>query len=214
MNPILSEHLIYHMTHIDNLPSIARHGLLAHDNPYRKVDISNPEVNGRRKRREHIYGRSLHTYVPFYFNPRNAMMYQRREEKIVVLAFSATVLGREGTIFTDRNAAAADVRFFKDPKELRHLDWKRIYANSWYDDDNLKKTMMAEVLVYEHMPLRYLRAVYCKHIEAREVAARIFPKIRVSVDTHLFFGVHYDGKKLDNDTLIDTYFAKEGAVQW
>ena len=38
---------LYHMTHIENLPSILKHGLLAHGNLYQKEDISNKEVNNR-----------------------------------------------------------------------------------------------------------------------------------------------------------------------
>jgi len=43
-----------HMTHIDNLESIFKYGLLAHNNPYKQIDISNTEVNARREGRESL----------------------------------------------------------------------------------------------------------------------------------------------------------------
>ena len=34
---------IYHMTHIDNVPGILKHGLQAHGNSHQKTDISNQD---------------------------------------------------------------------------------------------------------------------------------------------------------------------------
>lgn len=87
---ILMENFIFHMTHIENLQSIFEHGLLPHNNLYKKQDISNIEVNCRRRRLDPIYKRSLHDYVPFYFNPRNAMLYSvqsKYKDEIVILKF-------------------------------------------------------------------------------------------------------------------------------
>jgi hypothetical protein len=100
-----------HMTHIDNLDTIFRYGLQAHNNPYKKQDISNKEVNSRREYREYIYGRKIHEYVPFYFNPRNAMMYKNRYEDIIVLAFDKKLLTLDGTLFTDKNASTNSVHY-------------------------------------------------------------------------------------------------------
>ena len=48
---------IYHMTHIEHLPSILAHGLLSHNNPYKKHDISNKSANDKRERIEPIHNR-------------------------------------------------------------------------------------------------------------------------------------------------------------
>jgi len=58
---------LYHMTHIDNLYSILKYGLLSHGNQFQKEDISNREVNSRRSVRDPLFRRPLHSYVPFYF---------------------------------------------------------------------------------------------------------------------------------------------------
>ena len=73
---------LYHLTHKDNLENILRYGLqshnLAHQNNLIKKDISNKDVNKRRQKRDPIYKKSIHDYVPLYFNPRNPMMYVRK----------------------------------------------------------------------------------------------------------------------------------------
>jgi hypothetical protein len=67
------------MTHIANLAGILRHSLLAHKNPFQKVDTSNSQVNRRRAVSEPFYVCPIHDYGPFYFNARNAMMYASRQ---------------------------------------------------------------------------------------------------------------------------------------
>jgi len=63
---------LYHMTAISNLRSILEHGLLSHNEAHRlglvMRDISDPEVQRRRDdKKDTIYNRFLHDYVPLYF---------------------------------------------------------------------------------------------------------------------------------------------------
>ena len=77
---------IFHMTDSNNLKNILLHGLQNHYNTYRQVYIRNQEViNARREKVEQIYGHKIHDYVPFYFNPRNAMLYKNRNNARVVI---------------------------------------------------------------------------------------------------------------------------------
>ena len=114
---------IDHMTHIDNLGSIFKNGLLAHNNPYKKIDISNKEVNDRRNKIEPIYNRNVHDYVPLYFNPRNAMLYRNKmkfDDKIVILAFKNDTILLENSFFTNGNVASDHTLYSNDIKELEH----------------------------------------------------------------------------------------------
>lgn len=163
---------IMHMTHIDNLDSIFKHGLLAHNNPYKKRDISNIEVNNRREKRENIYGRKIHDYVPFYFNPRNAMMYKNRHEDVVVLEFSKELLFKDNVLFTDKNAATRSAHFYHKIDDLNKIDWGTLKSQSWIDQPNaqyVKQTMMAEVLVYKSVSIKYLRKIHCKNLTTRQL---------------------------------------------
>jgi len=108
---------IDHMIHIDNLDTILQYGLFSHNNPYKKIDISNKEVNSKRIKIEPIYHKSIHNYVPFYFNPRNAMLYRNQQvfgENIIILGFYNKIICKDNVIFTNSNAVAKSSIFTND----------------------------------------------------------------------------------------------------
>ena len=188
---------IDHMTHIDNLDSIFEHGLLAHNNPYKKIDISNQEVNQRRNRKEPIYNRNTHDYVPLYFNPRNAMLYRNQKQfgdAIVILAFKKDTILLENTLFTNGNAASDGTKCSNDISELELKDWNwpMIWSSSWNDStnaDEVKWSMMAEVLVYQKLEMSQLQEIYCssQRVESYIKNRYNLQDIKVAVNTDVFF---------------------------
>ena len=154
---------LYHMTHIDNLSSILREGLLAHGNGYQVKDISDNAVNCRRGRVEPLYGKAIHAYVPFYFNPKNAMLYRRKEmqDSIVILVFDSELISLNGAVFTDGNASSVYTRFFNNLNALNQLDWACLEDRSWCNHRDGRRTRMAEVLVPKHVGIERLRKVVC-----------------------------------------------------
>ncbi len=164
---------INHMTHIDNLETILKYGLYSHNNSYKKVDISNKEVNNRRSNKEPIYNKSINEYVPFYFNPRNAMLYKVQKDinsDVIILGFSNIIVCRNDVLFTNKNAASDTTIFEKDITNLLNfefINWKNVFEESWYingeNDNDIKQIMMAEVLVYDHVPIKYIDTIYCQN---------------------------------------------------
>ena len=185
---------VYHMTHIKNLPSILEHGLLAHNNPYQQVDISNQAVNARRSHCETIYGRSVHDYVPLYFNPRNAMLYKTQiqyRSDIVMLGFSNEVLLMENSLFTNGNASSNGIWFSNDLESLNDINWNNVFSQSWYGyPESLKRTMMSEVLVHQQLGLTMLESIYCSNdAVTRQVKQHVSMKsIKITTQKDLFFG--------------------------
>lgn len=57
---------LYHLTHVDNMPSILKHGLLSHNSAHARglvmEDLSDPDVQDRRADRRRG-DRPLHDYV-------------------------------------------------------------------------------------------------------------------------------------------------------
>jgi len=179
-----------HMTHINNLETIFKYGLQAHSNPYKKKDISNQEVNNRRESRENIYGRKIHEYVPFYFNPRNAMMYKNRYEDIVILAFDKELLAQDDTLFTDRNASTSNVHFYNKVDDLDKINWNLVKSNRWHDKAPIaKQIMMAEVLVYKQVSMSYLKSIYVKNQITKNMLMKKYniPFNKIVVKPYLFF---------------------------
>lgn len=163
---------IFHMTHIDNLKNILKNGLLSHNNPYKKIDISNQSVNQNRNKIEPIYKNNLHNYVPFYFNCRNAMLYKAQKEfdkNIIILVFEKDIMLTDNSIFTNKNAATNDVNFTNDIQDLLNNDfinWDDVNATSWHNYGNpnkdLEQTMMAEILVLHKVDISKIKNICCQ----------------------------------------------------
>jgi len=180
---------IYHMTHIDNVPGILKHGLQAHGNSYQKTDISNQDVNSRRSRREPVYGKRIHDYVPFYFSPRNAMLYaQHNEDDIVILKLDASLMYENGMIFTDGNASSGDTNFYRDFCDLERLNWNCIHAKYWNDYVDGRRMKMAEVLLPKKVKKSNISAILCKNNDTRrKVNAMTKKKIDCFVNQKFYF---------------------------
>lgn len=187
---------INHMTHVANLSGILTHGLLAHDNHYKKVDISNIDVNNRRTSPETVYQRPIHDYVPFYFNARNAMLYRNQKEfggAVIVLGFNTSLIKTSGTVFANANASCKSTRFSGQAEVLNSYNWERIFSKSWYNygqyDQELKKQMMAEVLVHKQVAVSNLDVIYCNsQVMADFISANFsLDGVEVSVDARQFF---------------------------
>ena len=163
---------IFHMTDRNNLQNILLHGLHNHYNTYKQVDISNQEVNARREKVECIYGHKIHDYIPFYFNPRNAMLYKNRNNaRVVILGFDVRVIKdhRNGFLISDRNASADEAKFSRylpDLQDINFINFDEVFSQRWCNNgvryDDIKQNMMAEVLINDVVYSRYIRSIYVK----------------------------------------------------
>ena len=161
---------LFHMTHVDNIMSILKHGLFSHNTAPGYLDISNPDVNNRRERTDPVHKKSLHEYVPLYFNPTNAMLYEKEEEyqsDIVLLEVSQRVCFSNYTLFTEKNAAVKSPRFAYCLSDVEKFDWPTIQKRNWVTDGvaniDIKQLMMSECLVYSHIDTNDLVAVHTKN---------------------------------------------------
>jgi len=159
---------LYHMTAISNLRSILEHGLLSHNEAHRlklvSRDISDPEVQDRRAdKREPIYEKKLHDYVPLYFSPRNPMLYKRVEiqDNIVILGINPNVILEPTTVFSDGNAAAQSTGFYHDVAMLDKLPWNIINSSSWSEFIDGRRIKCAEVLISLKVEVKNIFNVLC-----------------------------------------------------
>ena len=158
---------LWHMTHIRNVPSIMRNGLLAHQSPklqlMNPVDISDPDVQRWRTKVDPHFSRSLHEYVPLYINPRNPMLFRRREmqREICFIEISVAALEGKAFIFSDGNAASHRTQFYNDVPDLRLLPWDVLQSSFWTDFDDGKRKACSEVLVPDIVEPHFIRAVHC-----------------------------------------------------
>ena len=178
---------IYHIVHIDNLPSIIADGYLYADAEMRKrsknhMHIGMNRIKDRRMSLPLISHPGLHVgeCVPFYFCPRSPMLYifdrsnsldieyRGGQEPIVHLVANLAIAvdwveaSKLRWAFTNSNAGSYYFEDFSDLKELNKIDWKAVQATQWSECQDKKQ---AEFLVERCFPFALIKeiGVYSHH---------------------------------------------------
>ncbi len=162
---------------ISTIPSVLKHGWLSHDKASRlkHTDVSNPDVQDRRKIIRVPGGLKLHRYANLYFDARNPMMYTMKERAdiLCVLRFSPDVVRISGVVITDKNASSDYPRFLSQTA-ITLLDFDMIYAEYWTHPNEIeyrrrKSMKCAEVLVPHRVSCAYIIGAYVvdAHAEKR-----------------------------------------------
>jgi hypothetical protein len=169
------ERLIYHITHVDNLPAILQDGCLWSDYDVRQTSNRRTVIGYgtiKQRRLEELPvpchpGTYVGHYVPFYFCPRSPMLYVINR-KNVELSYRGGqgrivhLVSRIGTAielsegrpwaFSDVNAGGRYARFSKDLAEFNQLvDMTSVNAAIW-NDSTVKERKQAEFLVHSRFP--------------------------------------------------------------
>lgn len=157
----------WHMTHIDNISSIIRNGLVSHKSSRTTIssiiDISDPSIQILRGKNDPINNICIHDYVPLYINPKNPMLYKRKElqPEICFIEVSLSALFERKYLITDGNAASSRTKFYNSYDFLKKLPWNVLRSGSWADIEDGKRLICAEVLVYPEILPKHLKAVHC-----------------------------------------------------
>jgi hypothetical protein len=178
-----SVNYFYHMTHINNIQSILKYGLLPNGNNYQINDISDLDVNNRRFKLEPIYNKSIHKYVPLYFNPKNAMLYVRKniQQDIVILVLKKDLILKNKVVFTDGNASCAITKFFNKIEDLSQLDWECLKDNTWNDHIDGKRKRMAEILVPDYVSIDNIEYIICNNTNVKIKIEDILKQMNLNI---------------------------------
>lgn len=170
---------LFHITHLDNVPGILERGLLsrhwikARGIPY--IDLSDPACQRRRTQRMVADTTvDLHSYVPLFVNPRNAMLFrlwrslsQRGEDgRLVILELSGEAADWKASLLADGIASSSLTRLFRsfDPQGRQALDWCSLQQSRWpAETSEDRRRRMAEVLVSGSLSRRHIRKVWLQH---------------------------------------------------
>lgn len=187
--------LLYHITHIDNLPSILKNGLMSRQalsatgNHF--TDIADPEILSKREG----YREALSKFVLFHFYPKNP--------------FDGAVCKKYGSenmaIISIRRSDHEKNEFFIIPSHPLDCDEPDIYPYAegfplirWdildravgrdYHDSEIRKACMAECVMDYVIPPEAFVYVYVKNenAKARILAMEHADKISVSVNPYMF----------------------------
>ena len=170
---------IYHITHVDNLPSIAALGLLCDREVARGTlfhSIAHDEIKQIRAETEVPCGPggTLDEYVPFYFAPRSPMLYTINQGNVASVADGQTwivhlvlsaddLMGAQECVFTNGHAIMDLSDFFTDLANLSELDWTAVNSRKWgsyYDPtDETKRKKQSEFLARTTVPWEQVRRI-------------------------------------------------------
>ena len=194
---------LYHMTHLDNIVAILQSGLLSHQAVRAYTDISDREINNSRlEKADPVYNTSLHHYVPFYFNVRNAMLYRvqkNHQQKIAILEVNKLACLLPKTLFSFGNAAAHAALFTNNIRQLEQWSWPEIFQSDWQESKQAKQKMMSETLIADrvdatfiqriHFPTPAIKAEFImRHLNAQ--GATLPAHIQLCITPELFFTLH------------------------
>ena len=213
--PKLDIRNLYYITHMDNLSSILKRGILSHerieDERVQPARIYNTDIVNRRKEKNTPGGKSLWSYANLYFQPRNPMMYRVVHEKgaknLVVVSVAKEILQTPGVFIADGNAANAPTQFFSPSNGLKMLgqQWQIVQNEWWNNLDGSKRKIMAECLVPDDVGPEFINSVYVADEETRaSVSGKISsPSISVIPEPKMFFQPNSRDKIGDNISVID-----------
>jgi O-acetyl-ADP-ribose deacetylase (regulator of RNase III) len=156
----------YYITHIDNIPSIASKGILAHkfltDGTITPTQIYEKDIVSRRQDIETPDKKKLWEYANLFFNAKNAMLYRVVCEKgasnLAIVAIAKEVVLLKDVFITDGNAAHSLTKFFKP--ETRLLSEIAYEASKvFWREDGSKRKNMAECLIPEKVAPQFIEAI-------------------------------------------------------
>lgn len=176
MTDVPNRPCIYHITHVDNLPSILADGGLWSDSemvtrggPAAAIGMSSIKQRRLRLAIKCYPGEHVGDYVPFYFCPRSIMLYMIHCANHPELAYR----GGQGTIvhleadlhetvawaksesrrwaFSLSNAGAVYTEFRGRLDQLNEVDWTAVEATD-FRDAQIKEGKQAEFLIRDFFP--------------------------------------------------------------
>ncbi len=185
----------YYITHKDNLKSLLKQGIWCRSQmhgswwPFNRKpkSIHSEEVVKRREERK-FKNRSLWDYANVYFEARNPMLFsvikKFEASNIAVLQIQSDIIDGPDVGLADGNAASHNTKLFEDIGEgLNTLKGEQFKKTYWNDTDDGKRKIMAEILVYHHIPKEKIMSVYVAHQQAAEEMKNTLYTINPSVKT-------------------------------
>ena len=193
---ITNQNGLFNIQSIDNIPSIIKYGILSNEkaSQIQHTSIAMPEIQ---ERREHLIipnGMLLHKYANVYFDPKNPMLYKRKNENenICILKIDREILDQKGVVVSDRNASSAYASFYPPLIGLQMINFQLVYAPDWRDENiyeyyKKKSIKCAEVLIPYSIPFDFIVGAAVYSIESKQKLNNIGFNKTVFVDPQFFF---------------------------
>lgn len=220
-----SGRFFFHFTHIENLDSIVKNGLLSTNSKTRlninHMDVASESIQERRRGIRVSCGKKgfVHDYVPFYLCSVNPMflslLYSKNIDQMlmVILAIPIERIEKDDVVFSDASAnTIIRPNFYDDPNDLTKLPWSSIDNRKWgTDGDTDRHNRMAEVLIYEKVEIDEIESIIVWNSNVKTKVSQIFEENNISAPNisygdfkgkYNFFFTKFMFKGRKNETLV------------
>lgn len=193
---------LYYITHINNVPSILREGILSHDLiEARKISftpIYNADIVAKRRDMKTPDGRSLWSFANLYFKARNPMLYKvvffgesTDADDIAVLGVQMSILNKPDIFVSTGNAASvlSNILPAREGKKAIPQIRKNIDKEYWTEESGSKRKIMAECLVPGIIPPELITGIYVASHKAADKVRPLAQQLGLSVvrEPNMFF---------------------------
>jgi len=214
---------LFYITHIDNLPSILRQGILCHERIEKEgiqfTPIYDKTIVAGRGERKVPDGRSLWSFANLFFQPRNAMLYRVLLEKssgeIAILCVNPTLLNRNDIYIALGGAGSERSPIVSRNDGLKRiLRLKKYIDREWWSDvDDSKRFSMAECLVPDSVSPDMITTLYVASHELRERLLKDIPELNgvsIIAEPYMFFKPEFEKRLTERLSLIkgDMFFSR------
>ena len=181
MTSIKDQKFIYHLTDIDNLPSILSSGLQPRSNLTSFIDVADHEIIGSREKA------NLQNYVPFHFfarSPFDGAVQQSNPAKIFILIAIHRSLAEANnwSIIPKHPLSLAKVELLDYTDGIAAIDWDAMDKRD-YSDNHSRNVCMAECLSPTVVSAHSFFSIYVKD---QESAIRVTEMLQAkSIDCHV-----------------------------
>jgi hypothetical protein len=153
---------LYHFTDYENLASIKKHGGLYSWDYCNCNNISIKRPGGDELSRDLDMRYDLENYVRLSFQQDPPLIYTFTKKGIiktpVSLIIDSSVIYWENTKFSDENANSNEALIGSDLKDFEEIHFdKAMKSYNPLKDSEFKPFFQAEVLVKEHIPIKYIK---------------------------------------------------------
>lgn len=188
---------LYHITPVENLPSIMNTGLLSYCVCNTKnvnfQSIAHKRIQNSRHCKQvplHPFG-SIHDYIPFHFSPRQLMLYSivkgkvrgcdTPQHEIVHLVTNMQIIidHKIPFVFTDGHAISDNTIFFNNPNDIDELDWEIINCHNTYSRE-WKRKKQAEFLIYNSLSWDLIEEVGVMEKETEKAVLELYNLLNIS----------------------------------
>jgi O-acetyl-ADP-ribose deacetylase (regulator of RNase III) len=217
---------LFYITHVENLPSMLKNGILSHAQVETKkvpfTPIYDSGIVSNRKLKSTPDHKSLWDYANLYFQPRNPMLYRVVHEKakrdLAVIGVAPRVLQQPNVFVTDGNAANNPTQFFRAGEGLKVIEnqWKAIQSEWWNELDGSKRKIMAECLVPDRIAPDCIHTIFVADHETKKRVEGLIGTTSVPVvpEPNFFFQPSFAAQIGKNISLIegDMFFSNMHAL--